>query len=189
MKQIRAQKTINVPKDVKVEIDSRRVTVTGPKGTLKRDFRHMPVAIQKIEAGRKVEVSVYFGLSKQLAGLRTVCSHIDNLITGVTKMFRYSMRLVYAHFPINAQITKGGKCIEVRNFLGEKIVRTINMLGETKIKKDEITKDMITMEGIDVDHVSRSAALIHQSCLVKNKDIRKFLDGIYVSAKGNVIEE
>ena len=80
MKQIRAQKTINVPKDVKVEIDSRRVTVTGPKGTLKRDFRHMPVAIQKIEAGRKVEVSVYFGLSKQLAGLRTVCSHIDNLI-------------------------------------------------------------------------------------------------------------
>lgn len=31
-----------------------------------------------------------------------------------------------------------------------------------------------------------SAALIHQSVLVKRKDIRKFLDGIYVSEKTTV---
>ena len=31
-----------------------------------------------------------------------------------------------------------------------------------------------------------SAALIHQAVLVKRKDIRKFLDGIYVSEKGTV---
>ena len=31
-----------------------------------------------------------------------------------------------------------------------------------------------------------AAALIHQSCLVKRKDIRKFLDGVYVSEKGTV---
>jgi hypothetical protein len=30
----------------------------------------------------------------------------------------------------------------------------------------------------------RSTALIHQQCLVKNKDIRKFLDGVYVSESG-----
>ncbi len=30
------------------------------------------------------------------------------------------------------------------------------------------------------------AANIHQSTLVKNKDIRKFLDGIYVSEKGEI---
>lgn len=33
------------------------------------------------------------------------------------------------------------------------------------------------------------AALIHQSCAVKNKDIRKFLDGIYVSEKGTLAGE
>ena len=32
-----------------------------------------------------------------------------------------------------------------------------------------------------------AAALIHQSCLVKRKDIRKFLDGVYVSEKGTVV--
>lgn len=32
------------------------------------------------------------------------------------------------------------------------------------------------------------AAQVQQSTLVKNKDIRKFLDGIYVSEKGHVEE-
>ena len=34
-----------------------------------------------------------------------VCSHIENLITGVTKGFLYKMRFVYAHFPINVSLT------------------------------------------------------------------------------------
>lgn len=35
----------------------------------------------------------------------------------------------------------------------------------------------------------RSTALIHQQCLVKNKDIRKFLDGVYVSESGLLVKE
>ena len=34
--------------------------------------------------------------------------------------------------------------------------------------------------------LSVPAALIQQATTVKNKDIRKFLDGIYVSEKGTV---
>ena len=33
------------------------------------------------------------------------------------------------------------------------------------------------------------AASIHGVCRVRNKDIRKFLDGIYVSEKGTISEE
>lgn len=33
------------------------------------------------------------------------------------------------------------------------------------------------------------SALVQQICAVKRKDIRKFLDGIYVSAKGNVVKD
>jgi len=130
---------------------------------------------------------MYFAKSKQLSMLRSVCSHIRNLFDGVDKKFQYTMRLVYAHFPINANITNGGKTIEIRNFLGEKIVRTVNMLEGVKVDKDAGTKDQIIVTRADIDLTSRSAALIHQSCLVKNKDIRKFLDGIYVSSHG-VIE-
>lgn len=44
-------------------------------------------------------------------------------------------------------------------------------------------------QGNDIENVSRSAALISQSCRVRNKDIRKFLDGIYVSSKGTMLED
>merc|ERR1712045_1050257 len=126
--------------------------------------------------------------SKQLSVLRSVCSHIRNLFDGVTKKFEYRMRLVYAHFPINATITNGGSTIELRNFLGEKRVRTVNMLLGVKVDKSTATKDELVVTGTDIDLTSRSAALIRQSCLVKDKDIRKFLDGIYVSSHG-VIED
>jgi large subunit ribosomal protein L9e len=114
------------------------------------------------------------------------------------KGYEYKMRLVYAHFPININIVHDGKEIEIRNFLGEKIVRKVPMLDGVKIDRSANVKDELVLVGNDVELVSRSgnytlsinkcifiltAASIHQSVLVKNKDIRKFLDGIYVSEK------
>jgi large subunit ribosomal protein L9e len=43
---------------------------------------------------------MWFSTKKQRAGVRTVASHIKNMIKGVTKGFVYKMRMVYAHFPI-----------------------------------------------------------------------------------------
>jgi len=107
------------------------------------------------------------------------------MIIGVTKGFERRMRFVYAHFPINASISEDGGEIEIRNFLGEKIVRRVKMHEGVALTRSDL-KDEIILRGNDVEKVGLSAALIHQACLVKEKDIRKFLDGIYVSEK-NVI--
>merc|ERR1712226_621398 len=98
------------------------------------------------------------------------------------------MRFVYAHFPVNVTVTKGGKCVEVRNFLGEKKVRVIDMKEGVSVARGTSVKDEIILTGNDIECVSQSAANIQQSCLVKRKDIRKFLDGIYVSQKGMLPE-
>lgn len=55
-----------------------------------------------------------------------------------------------------------------------------------KVSISKAMKDELILEGNDIEAVSGSAASIHQSCKVRNKDIRKFLDGIYVSEKTNI---
>jgi large subunit ribosomal protein L9e len=68
-------------------------------------------------------------------------------------------------------------------------VRKVEMLDGVKIVRSEKVKDEIILEGNDIELVSRSCALINQKCHVKKKDIRKFLDGIYVSEKGKIAVE
>ena len=154
-----------------------------------RNLKHLQVDLYMIdnEEGKKtVKVDVWYGTSKRQAGVRTVVSHINNMILGVTRGYRYTMKLVYAHFPINVTIEDAGKTIEIRNFLGEKRVRTVKMLEGVTISKTKGVKDELTLEGNDIETVSRSAAQVHQSCLVRAKDIRKFLDGVYVNGKGHI---
>merc|ERR1712066_1100537 len=128
-------------------------------------FKHLPIELRTANSGHEVRARMYFAKSKQLSMLRSVCSHINNLFDGVEKKFQYKMRLVYAHFPINANITNNGATVELRNFLGEKIVRTVNMLPGVKIEKSAGTKDELILKGADINLTSRSAALIRQSCL------------------------
>ena len=96
------------------------------------------------------------------------------------------MRAVYAHFPINCAITEGGSLVEVRNFLGEKFIRKVRMHEGVKCENSKDQKDELIVTGNSIEAVSQSAALIQQSTTVKNKDIRKFLDGLYVSEKTTV---
>merc|ERR1712151_1044483 len=126
--------------------------------------------------------------SINIAEVRTVLSHINNLIKGVTRGFQYKMRFVYAHFPVNVTITKQNTEVEIRNFVGEKAVRIVPMYEGVTVTRSESTKDEIVIVGNDIDLVSQSAANIQQKCLVRNKDIRKFLDGIYISESGMIPE-
>jgi len=194
MRQINAVKTIPVPEGVTVTIKNRKVTVTGPRGTLARDFQHLRIdlAVDKTKKSSSVRAELWFGNRASLACMRTVLAHISNMIKGVTVGFQFKMKYVYAHFPINLVISKDAKTVEVKNYLGEKKERTVQMLGDTvaKLSKDiDGTKDEITVEGSSLDDVSQSCANIQQIARVKDKDIRKFLDGVYVSYRGNIVQE
>ena len=109
-------------------------------------------------------------------------------MTGVTRGFLYKMKLVANHFPISAALSDDSKTLEIRNFLGEKRVRYVPIPEGVKFEKPKDNKDEIHFSGNCIDEVSKVCAYTHDVCLVKSKDIRKFLDGIYVSFRGNVVE-
>lgn len=138
-------------------------------------------------AASYIKVDLWFATRKQLACVRTICSHIENMFTGVQKGFLYKMRFVYSHFPINVTLT--ADVVEIRNFLGEKRVRKIHLLPGVSYVRTAAVKDQIELSGIDIAAVSLTAAKIQQATNIRNKDLRKFLDGIYVSEKGPTPDE
>ena len=69
------------------------------------------------------------------------------------------------------------------------VIRVVDAQPGVTVKRSADVKDEIVVEGNDIQAVSRTCALVQQICAVKRKDIRKFLDGIYVSEKGNVVED
>ncbi|KAM0723088.1 hypothetical protein Q7P37_001288 [Cladosporium fusiforme] len=192
MRYIHSQESLSVPEGVKVHIKTRQVTVEGPRGTLKNDLGHLAVSFQQ-PSKDVINIEMHHGSRKNVAALRTVRSIVNNMIIGVTKGFKYKMRYVYAHFPINVNLEKdndtGLWVVEIRNFLGEKLVRRVNMAEGVEVEASKTQKDELILTGNSLENVSQSAADIQQICRVRNKDIRKFLDGLYVSERGNVVEE
>merc|ERR1712244_44817 len=144
---------------VKMVVKGQVVTVSGPRGTLKRDFSHLKVELKKTGA-QSLRITKWWATMKQKAALRTVSSHINNMATGVTAGSRYKMRTVYAHFPINMIVKEDGDRVEIRNFLGEKINREVQMLPGVKVSVSPKQKDEFWFEGNDIENVSRSCALV-----------------------------
>jgi len=180
-------RTIDIPDGVKISLEARKINISGVKGTLKKKFTHSLFEGKLNKKSRNLKIRIWLGNKKQISRLNTITSHILNMIFGVTYGYQYNMKMVYAHFPINLTTILEGKGVEIRNFLGERRVRRVLMAQGVVCKKIETEKDEIAVSGLDINLVSLSASLIQQSCLIKNKDIRKFLDGVYVVKKGRVV--
>ncbi|EGO02187.1 hypothetical protein SERLA73DRAFT_49507 [Serpula lacrymans var. lacrymans S7.3] len=191
MRDVLKTEELDIPEGVTIEIKSRIIKVTGSRGTLTKNVRHVDMDIQVVKSPKsnKVTLAVWQGGRKHVACLRTIRSLINNMVIGVTKGFLYKMRAVYAHFPINCIIQEQGQAVEIRNFLGEKTVRNVKMLDGVTVSESKAQKDELILEGNDVENVSQSAASIQGVCRVRNKDIRKFLDGIYVSDRATITQE
>jgi large subunit ribosomal protein L6 len=165
--------TIQVPADVEVSLEGRKITIKGPKGTLTRDFSHEPVSIEL--NGKLVKTWAEWPRKKESALVGTINSHIRNMITGVTKGFTYKLKIVFSHFPISVKLKE--KTVLVENFTGERSPRKSKIIGDVKVK---IQGEDIIVQGINLEDVSQTAANVEQATKVKRKDPRIFLDGLYV---------
>ncbi len=167
------ERSLQIPEGVKLELGGRAVTVTGPKGTLSKDLSHLPITMEL--SGGRLRIYEEWPRKREIAMVGTAAAHVRNMITGVTKGYAYGLKVVYAHFPITVKVQKGRLMIE--NFTGEKTPRSAPILPDVEVK---VEGDTITVEGLDKERVSQTAANIQSATRIKEKDQRVFLDGIYV---------
>lgn len=168
---------VKIPDGVTVQVDNSRVSVRGPKGVIVRDFSYAEKVKVFVE-GDEVIVATSFARRRDVAQVYSISAHIRNMILGVTKGFRYWLRIIYSHFPISVKVD--GDKVLIENFIGERSPRVAKIVGSAKVK---IQKNDIIVEGIDLEEVSQTAANIEQAVRIRGLDRRVFADGIYIYKK------
>merc|ERR1711953_1543879 len=174
------ERLVAIPDNCKVNVSDRYVVVESGDKKIARDFSHLVLTIDIHE--NNVRLRLYNGQRPERAKLITCSSHIKNMILGVTKGFEYVLNAAYVHFPIAFDIQQGGKVLSVKNFFGEKTARVFKLRGDS-IARLGTDKDTVVISGANIEDVSQSAGSIQKECVPRNFDIRKFMDGVYVSQK------
>lgn len=170
------ENSVTVPEDVDLTLDGHKVAVTGVNGRVERDFGHTKLSLDYQE--RVLRVWAENPRKKQASLVNTITSHVRNMIKGVTEGFTYRLKIVFIHFPMNIQFR--GDNVVINNFVGEQKAREAKILEGVKV---HVEGDDIIVTGPDIEKVAQTAANIQQSTNIRNKDLRKFLDGIYVYKK------
>jgi large subunit ribosomal protein L6 len=171
------EERVKIPDGVRVAVEASTVRVSAGKTTLSRRLWHPRVRVA-VE-GKEVRITCEEPKRQEKAIAGTFAAHIRNMIDGVTKGWRYRMKIVYSHFPMKAGVK--GKEFVIENFLGERHPRKAPILGETRVAVDG---DQVVLEGPDIEAVSQTAANIEQATKIRGFDPRVFQDGIYITSKG-----
>ncbi|MEM3769991.1 MAG: 50S ribosomal protein L6 [Candidatus Bathyarchaeia archaeon] len=181
MRAVEVSKVVQIPDDVEVTLEGKKVTVKGAKGTLTRDFSSAPILMEL--QGKSLHIWANWPRKKESALVGTIHAHINNMITGVRKGFTYKLKVVFSHFPISVKVQD--KMVLIENFTGERNPRKAKIVGNAKVK---VSGDDVIVQGINLEEVSQTAANIEQATKVRRKDPRVFLDGIYLYEKGEGME-
>lgn len=168
---------IELPTGVSAAASESSLTMKGPKGEVTRRFS-APNASLAVE-GNKVKVTSEKASKKEKKVLGSIRAHIVNMIKGVTEGHLYKLKVCYSHFPIT--VTVSGKKLTVKNFLGEKIPREVELPDNVKAKV-EGGADLI-IESTDKEAAGMAAGSIEQLTKRANYDTRVFADGIYITMK------
>lgn len=187
-REIYVRREVAIPPGVKVHVAGKRILVEGPLGSVEKDFSHAKNVNIAYDNG-KIVLEAFNADKKTYSTVNTLASKIENMIIGVEKGFRYRMKIVYAHFPMNVKVDEKNGVVVIENFLGRRGKITTPIVPGVKVKVD---KEDVIVEGVDKDAVAQTAANIYEVTKLRGKYRMSphgreggpgILDGIYLYAK------
>jgi large subunit ribosomal protein L6 len=157
-----------------VTVNGLEVSVAGEK----RNFSDPRYDIKIKDSGDEIIISGKDD-RKSKAMIGTISAHIKNMITGVTKGFRYKVKINSTHFPMTAEVKDN--YVIIKNFIGSRGIRKAKILEGVNV---DVQKTEITLEGANKEKVAQTAANIEAATRLPRKDRRIFGDGCFVAEKG-----
>ena len=170
------EETLDIPEGVQVSFQNGTVNVKGSKGELNRYFDDPWLDITA--EGNVLKAMVKKATKREKTKLYTYLRHINNMMKGVLKPMRYKLKVCSGHFPMN--VSMSGTTFSIKNFLGEKVPRTLKIKEGVTVKLDG---DIVQVESIDIELAGQVAGQLERLTRITNRDLRIFQDGIYITEK------
>ena len=142
------KKPIEIPKEVQIKIEGQKIVISGPKGTLEREFRPeigFEIKERKIFVFPKIESKI----TKALWG--TYRQLVSNMIEGVVKGYEKKLEIE----GLGYKATMEGENLVLRVGFSHPVIIT-----PPKGIKISVEKNIITVSGIDKELVGQVAANI-----------------------------
>jgi large subunit ribosomal protein L6 len=168
--------TLEMPQGITARFDGRSVTVKGKYGEVKRKLIE-PGIVASI-SGNKITFVVKKFTKKEKTKMGTIIAHLKNMFNGAEKGHPYRLKVCSGHFPMNVSFTNNQ--LVVKNFIGEKVPRTLAISKEVKLK---VEGEFISLEAADKELAGQTAAAIEHMTRRADYDRRVFQDGIYIIEK------
>jgi len=160
---------VEVPDGVDVEVEKTgpydyRVIVKGPLGSVIKEFKNTPVKLSLED--KRVVLEVYNAKKREYSLVGTYKGILKNAILGVTRGWRYKMKIIYTHFPMLVKIQENTLIVE--NFLGRKSKIYIRIPQGVRVQV--VGKEDLVIEGVDRDLLGNFAATIEESVRLKGDE-------------------
>ena len=161
---------------VTASLDGSSLKVKGPKGEVERGFLHPRVTIEVTDNIVVFKASKATKREKKILG--SFQAHLRNIVKGVQEPHVYKLKICSGHFPMNVSVS--GQELVIKNFLGESVPRRVDILPGAEVK---VNGNQIEVTSPNKEVAGQTAAKIEESCKIKNRDIRIFQDGCYITQK------
>ena len=169
-------KVIELPNGIVAYVSRNILQIKSQSGEVSREFKQRNIFIKVHDNNIIMESERSVKKDKKIIG--SLAAHIRNMLNGVQQKHTYVLKICSGHFPMNVSVSNNK--LLVKNFLGEKVPRTLSLKPGADIK---IEGDLIYVTSTNKETAGQVSADIEQLTRRPGYDTRVFQDGVYLINK------
>jgi large subunit ribosomal protein L6 len=167
---------LEIPEGVEVQVVGSKFTVKKGNNVLERDFLIKGIRFEV--KGNKIMFSAPRSTKQERKQQGSVSAHLKNMMSGASQNHVYKLKICSGHFPMNVSVTK--EEFVIKNFLGESVPRVLKLKQGASVKVDG---NDVVVESTSKELAGQTAASIEKLTRIRNRDLTRFQDGIYIIEK------